>query len=306
MIQPAHKTTLQNRTYSCGFCWSDSTGKEKDEETGYGYFGARYLDYELMTMWLSVDPLADKYPYISSYAYCAWNPVKLVDPDGRMIDEWDINIETGESVWVSDRGQNTGTDYFNIMDSHGGYHGTFSGKRIDNYTLTTSSGIDKNGQTVFSVDAQNMDFTPFYPGLENQIASADIKPNDLWGNVKNAAIAVDAFTAPQNGLIQSVASDSKNISKSLGKTDGKYNAGIKYLGYAGTMASIGASVMQGYDYFSNGGSNLLVGAKLFVDVGMSVVSNCGPIGMAVGLTYSLIDVCTGGFGTNNEINKYLK
>ena len=36
-----------------------------------------------MTMWLSVDPMADKYPSISPYAYCAWNPVKLVDPDGK-------------------------------------------------------------------------------------------------------------------------------------------------------------------------------------------------------------------------------
>ena len=61
------------------------TGKEKDEETGYGYFGARYMDYELMTMWLSVDPMADKYPSISPYAYCAWNPVKLIDPDGREV-----------------------------------------------------------------------------------------------------------------------------------------------------------------------------------------------------------------------------
>lgn len=38
-----------------------------------------------MTMWLSVDPMADKYPCISPYAYCAWNPVKLVDSDGREI-----------------------------------------------------------------------------------------------------------------------------------------------------------------------------------------------------------------------------
>ena len=59
------------------------TGKERDEETGYGYFGARYMDHELMAMWLSVDPMADKYPVVSPYAYCAWNPVKLVDPDGR-------------------------------------------------------------------------------------------------------------------------------------------------------------------------------------------------------------------------------
>lgn len=58
--------------------------EQRDEETGYGYFGARYMDHELMTMWLSVDPMADKYPSISPYAYCAWNPVRLVDPDGRM------------------------------------------------------------------------------------------------------------------------------------------------------------------------------------------------------------------------------
>lgn len=61
------------------------TGKERDEETGYGYFGARYMDHELMTGWLSVDPMSDKYPSISPYNYCMWNPVKLKDPDGREI-----------------------------------------------------------------------------------------------------------------------------------------------------------------------------------------------------------------------------
>ena len=65
------------------FYTSSFTGKERDEETGYGYFGARYMDHELMTMWLSVDPLADRYPSISPYNYCMWNPVKLVDPDGE-------------------------------------------------------------------------------------------------------------------------------------------------------------------------------------------------------------------------------
>ena len=58
------------------------TGKERDEETGYDYFGARYYVPEI-PIWLSVDPLADKYPNISPYAYCGWNPVKFVDPDGR-------------------------------------------------------------------------------------------------------------------------------------------------------------------------------------------------------------------------------
>ena len=61
------------------------TGKERDSETGFSYFGARYYDSDILMGWLSVDPLADKYPNISPYAYCAWNPVKLVDPDGMEI-----------------------------------------------------------------------------------------------------------------------------------------------------------------------------------------------------------------------------
>ena len=60
------------------------TGKERDAETGYDYFGARYYSAD-MPLWLSVDPLADKYPNISPYAYCNWNPVKYVDPDGKAI-----------------------------------------------------------------------------------------------------------------------------------------------------------------------------------------------------------------------------
>ena len=60
-------------------------GKEKDYESGFHYYGARYYWCEVLTGWLSVDPMSDKYPSISPYVYCAWNPVKLVDPDGREV-----------------------------------------------------------------------------------------------------------------------------------------------------------------------------------------------------------------------------
>ena len=47
------------------------TGKEKDSD--------------LSGLFLSVDPMADKYPSLSPYAYCAWNPVRLVDPKGKEV-----------------------------------------------------------------------------------------------------------------------------------------------------------------------------------------------------------------------------
>lgn len=61
-------------------------GKELDEETSLYYYGARYLN-PTNGMWLSTDPLFEKYVGMSPYNYCAGNPVKLVDPDGREIEE---------------------------------------------------------------------------------------------------------------------------------------------------------------------------------------------------------------------------
>ena len=58
------------------------SAKEKDAETGYSYFGSRYYNSDL-SIWLSVDPMADKYPSLSPYTYCANNSVKIVDPNGE-------------------------------------------------------------------------------------------------------------------------------------------------------------------------------------------------------------------------------
>jgi RHS repeat-associated protein len=64
------------------------SAKERDPETGYSYFGSRYYSSDL-SIWLSVDPMAAKYPSLSPYVYCANNPVKLVDPNGEeIIIEW--------------------------------------------------------------------------------------------------------------------------------------------------------------------------------------------------------------------------
>ena len=75
--------SIGNVTFQKKRLHSSFTGKEKDSETGYYAFGARYYDCDLSGIFLSVDPMSDKYPSISPYAYCAWNPVKLVDPDGE-------------------------------------------------------------------------------------------------------------------------------------------------------------------------------------------------------------------------------
>ena len=105
-----------------------STGKERDEETGFGYFGARYMDHELMTMWLSVDPLADKYPSISPYAYCAWNPLKFVDPGGDSLmmtkEAWGTQLEAFKKVL----GEGNVPFYYDEQTQKVGYNADFEGE----------------------------------------------------------------------------------------------------------------------------------------------------------------------------------
>ena len=64
-------------------------GKELDRKCGLDWYdyGARQYDAAL-GRWHTVDPLAEKYYSISPYAYCAGNPIKYIDPDGRTVIIW--------------------------------------------------------------------------------------------------------------------------------------------------------------------------------------------------------------------------
>ena len=64
-------------------------GKERDEETGMYCYGARYYAAWLCRF-VSCDPLAEKYPNFSPYVYCADNPIKYIDPDGKDF----VNVHT--------------------------------------------------------------------------------------------------------------------------------------------------------------------------------------------------------------------
>ena len=55
------------------------TGKELDDETDLGYFGARYLD-QMLGSWVSADAKRQHY---SPYTYGSNNPIVRVDPDGN-------------------------------------------------------------------------------------------------------------------------------------------------------------------------------------------------------------------------------
>jgi len=67
------------------------TGKEKDEETGLYYHGARYLACWL-GRWTSTDPIGLR-DGVNLYAYARGNPINLQDPNG---------LEGQPGLWTSD------------------------------------------------------------------------------------------------------------------------------------------------------------------------------------------------------------
>ncbi len=82
------------------FSWFVFNAKEKDYESGFHYYGSRYYSSEL-SIWNSTDPMADKYPSLTPYNYCANNPVKLIDPNGEEIVDADGNTMYKDGKWTN-------------------------------------------------------------------------------------------------------------------------------------------------------------------------------------------------------------
>ena len=158
------------------------TGKERDEETGFYYYGARYLDPKY-SRWMSTDPaLGDYVPQapindeakkhnqnlpgmgglfntvnMNLYHYAGNNPIKYTDPDGR-----DIHITiTNKKV---------GTGYLRTVDSNGNnimvevptYRMTVyddATKKTVNYEVTRHSVLDADDRNL----SNPKDFATYEP-----------------------------------------------------------------------------------------------------------------------------------------------
>ena len=83
-------------------------GKERDEETGLYYYGARYYA-AWIGRFVSVDPLQHKYPHYTPYQYAGNKPISFIDLDGKEEGKPtnDSNIQILETP---------GSKYFNRID----------------------------------------------------------------------------------------------------------------------------------------------------------------------------------------------
>jgi RHS repeat-associated protein len=136
----------QNRKYN---------GKEFVEAHGYDTYdyGARGY-YPAIMRFTTVDPLAEKKPWLSPYNYCSDNPVNRVDPDGNR--DWPV-----------------GVTYKGYQRSHLDNFGEQRGNRMhQGLDINLGSGYDDYGAPVYAT----------HDGTVTRIATIDNGDTNAGGN----------------------------------------------------------------------------------------------------------------------------
>jgi len=197
-------------------------GKERDEETGLYYYGARYYAAWLCRF-ISVDRLAGNYPHVNGYCYCLNNPVNLIDPDGMA--PWPVAQKNngGSRVVTSGMYRNNSGAF------HGGVDIAYTGgadKTQGAPITTTHSGVVTQSGTSTSagnwVQVTNGDIRTTYMHMEEAPTlkvGAVVKESDAIGNVGNTGSSKGAHLHYQIEILNPDTGIWEKINPVVGEPD---------------------------------------------------------------------------------------
>ena len=162
---------LWTQYYASGVPMAGSTGRDQQP---YLYNGKEFVEahglneydsqarryYATIMRTTTMDPLAEKYPSISPYAYCNWNPVKYIDPEG--CDTFNICKQNELITCIP----NHGNDIVRFVDSNGnvkkGADGNFLEVSFKENSISLMDGIsgfivqgDEAGTNLFEFLAES-------------------------------------------------------------------------------------------------------------------------------------------------------
>ena len=191
-------------------------------------FHARQYDMSV-PRFTTIDPMAEKYPSISPYAYCAGNPIRYIDPDGKEVriylDDTNYVIYKNQELYTSEGDLYNGVNQFavNVMKDLISLEGTdiqlsdrisqiIDSSNIHNIKETkkynqTRSSISKKkkgiptGSTVeynpYKEETVNGDKRPPVVGLAHELLSHswDADNGSMNSNVLEEGIRMDEIDA---------------------------------------------------------------------------------------------------------------
>jgi RHS repeat-associated protein len=295
-------------------------GKEKDEESGLYYYGARY--YSPWTCrFVSVDPLSSKYPFYTPYQYAGNKPINFIDLDGK---EEKPAEGGGKTDNVNPQGGENKNP--NSFKTPGGETATFQEKYSASVTTKEGTGtlesgtkvpLEKGVLTDFDVkgthynavydihgdgsakfanyqdkDGNVYDFNKQNPSTKSNVEGQPDKGMDKPFIEKNDVVDKSIGSG---GTIASIAESSSEIAKNEIKAYKYAQAGrdvVEDLGKVGKIGKIFGKISSwlgwlaaGYDYATNNADT-----HTLVDVGVAVISS---VLMGVAAFFSLPGLAIG-------------
>jgi RHS repeat-associated protein len=257
---PFGENFVEQRSVTSYYTPYTFSAKERDTETGYSYFGARYYDADI-SVWLSVDPMSDKNFGISPYNYCHWNPLNLIDPDGRDDEEPLKNVillirqddpnEDGSKDYTEEKKANQPGDFQNwhtivatdIVDAMNQLETYLGGAKLDNLIINSHGNTDV--MQIAQEYRYSQDGTEY---IDNRLFLHQImdKADILSGIIPAPEAIVNSLKALES--ITNMVNDNGNlIFNSCNTGEGH----VAFLSHKAFNSKI--------NYFGNNGKGLLVG-----------------------------------------------
>src|SRR5690606_30111843 len=207
--------------------------------------GARYYDPKT-SIWLSVDPLAEKMPSWSSYNYTFSNPIKYTDPTGMAPEVFDNPI----------------------YDTNGNHIGNTK-EGFTGQILVYSGNEDVDFSSMSATEAQNLEGVSTYDNQRGNLS--DKAQNKILTNVLNCFELPDGTILDSNenfDIITTGKDRSGSNASHHGKKDGKYQIrddGFYYeYTVENTRATLGNHEAYGHGVLDLGGGRTEDHLKIFL------------------------------------------
>ena len=144
------------------------------------------LEPKSVQIWLSVDPMSDKYPSMSPYNYCANNPVMLVDPDGRdyetVIDEKAGTITIVATFYTTNDNKKTVQEALDVWNDQSGKH-SFVNSEGKEYKVNFCLQVDDSDSPTISDVGINVPAGGLSNNVVNILSPEEYKNTEKFFNV---------------------------------------------------------------------------------------------------------------------------